>query len=214
MQGRDFKKSSSAFIDGFRYNIRSLYRYLKQRYENVQLGAKKLAASPSEMRKTILTRACRTSGLWTQFGYLCDVFIVKNNDQVSWYEELPVQALREGQFSSEEHYYSLTFEWGEWNGDVMSIERHPQADTAYTNVFLHPILRRYRYGEVISEHHILEDLFGVYSADGEKGSVLRRSGRSIKQYHREEHEIPLEIYLDKEFNSTIYKEFDSALVAV
>ncbi|NET56595.1 MAG: NAD(P)-binding domain-containing protein [Symploca sp. SIO2E6] len=214
MQGRDFKKSSSAFIDGFRYNIRSLYRYLKERYENIPLEAKKLAASPSEMRKAILTRSCRTSGLWTQFGYLCDVFIVNNNHQVSWYEELPVQALREGQFSSEEHYYSLTFEWGKWDGDVMAIERHPQADTAYTNVFLHPILRRYRYGELMSEHHILEDLFGVYCAEGEQGSVLKRSGRTIQQYHREEHEIPLEIYLEKQLNSAIEKQLDAALVAV
>jgi thioredoxin reductase len=203
MQGRDFKRSSSAFIDGFRYNIRSLYRYLKQRYENIQLGVKSLIATPREMRKTILNRACRTSGLWTQFGYLCDVFVVQNNAQVSWYEELPVQALEEGQFAEQEHYYSLTFEWGQWNGDVMAIERHPQADTAYTNVFLHPILRRYRYGELRSEHHILEDLFGVYCAEGERGSVLKRSGREIKEYHLQEHEIPLETYLEKQFSTTL-----------
>ncbi|EGJ31397.1 MULTISPECIES: NAD(P)-binding domain-containing protein [Moorena] len=202
MQGRDFKRSSSAFIDGFRYNIRSLYRYLKERYEGIKRGERKLQATPVTMRKAILERACRTSGLWTQFGYLCDVFVVHPTHEVTWYEELPIQALQEGQFSREYHYYSLTFEWGEWNGDVMSIERHPKSSQAYTNVFLHPILRRYSYGKLLNEHHILEDLFGIYSSSGERGSVVKRSGRNMRQYHQEEHEIPLEKY----FETQLYPE--------
>ncbi len=201
MQGRDFKRSSSAFIDGFRYNIRTLYRYLKERYQGIKREARKLQATPEILKEAILERACRTSALWTQFGYLCDVFVLHPTDEVSWYEELPIQALQEGEFSLEPHYYSLTFEWGEWKGDVMAIERHPRSSQAYTNVFLHPILRKYSYGELLSEHHILEDLFGIYDSNGERGSVLRRSGRSIKQYHQEEHEIPLERYLEKQLSS-------------
>ncbi len=201
MQGRDFKRSSSAFIDGFRYNIRSLYRYLKERYEGINRGQTQLEATPAVMSKAILERACRTSALWTQFGYLCDVLVVNGTDKVIWYEELPIQGLQEGQFSSEGHYYSLTFEWGEWNGDVMAIERHPSSSQAYTNVFLHPILRRYRYGQLLCEHHILEDLFGIYSSSREMGSVLKRSGRNMTQYHREEHEIPLKTYLEQQLAS-------------
>ena len=46
----------------------------------------------------VLERASRTSALWAQFGYLCDVFVVRGRNEITWYEELPFQALLEGAF--------------------------------------------------------------------------------------------------------------------
>lgn len=202
MQGRDFKKSSSAFIDGFRYNIRTLYRYLQTRYEGIYPTVKKVKSSPQMLQQVILERASRTSSLWTQFGYLCDVLVIKRDKWVEWYEELPYQSIQEGAFAGESHYYSLTLEWGKWDGDVMEIQRHPSASNAYTNVFLHPILRRYSYGKLISVHHILEELFGTYSSRKKPNILLRRNGLSSEQWHRQEHELPLEQYLEKELASS------------
>ncbi|MDJ0590932.1 MAG: NAD(P)-binding domain-containing protein [Pleurocapsa sp. MO_226.B13] len=199
MQGRDFKRSSSAFIDGFRYNIRTLCRYLLNRYDDMPIPMQTLQAMPQALSRAVLERACRTSALWAQFGYLCDVFVVRDAVTIDWYEELPLQALQEGDFATEAHYYSLTFEWGQWQGNVMAIARHPHADEAYKSVFLHPIIRRYCYGKLISEHHILEDLFGIYAAHRERGTVRSRNYRKITQYHQEMHEQPLEQYFEREF---------------
>ena len=199
MQGRDFKRSSSAFIDGFRYNIRTLSRYLLNRYDDLPIPMQRLQATPQALSRAVLERACRTSALWAQFGYLCDVFVMRDAVTIDWYEELPLQALQEGDFATEAHYYSLTFEWGQWQGDVMAIARHPHGDEAHRSVFLHPIIRRYAYGKLISEHHILEDLFGIYTAHRERGTVRSRSGREMTQYHQEMHEQPLEQYFEQEF---------------
>jgi thioredoxin reductase len=194
MQGLDFKRSSSAFIDGFRYNVRTLHRHLLERYEGKSAPVIRLAASAEALRRHVIERACRTSALWTQFGYLCDLILVDpESGEATVQEELPVHHV-EGLVADHDHAYTLTFEWGPWDGDVFQIERHPRHDTAHTNVFLHPIVRRWRRGELVAEHHVLEDLFGTYAAAGERGAVRRRSGRDMETYHREEHEQPMEAF--------------------
>ena len=191
MQGLDFKRSSSAFIDGFRYNVRTLFHYLMERYEGRPMPSARLSADAETLGTHVLERACRTSALWTQFGYLCDLYLVDDSDgRVRCLEELPL-AYVDDELGEEAHSYTLTFEWGSWDGDVFNIERHPRHEDASTNVFLHPIVRRFARGELLAEHHVLEDLFGTYSAATESGIVRRRSGRDMETYHREEHREPL-----------------------
>jgi len=205
-QARDFKKSSSAFIGGYRYNTRTLCRYLLGS-KDVKGCSKTLATTEIKpLAEKILERCNTNSALWAQFGYLSDI-LIKRDDSYEWYEEVPYQALSEGLFHNEVHLLSLTFEWGEWAGDVMEVQRHPTASKAYTNVFLHPILRRYRYGKLIAEHHLLEDLFGVYSAEGEQGNVLSRGGMPIQQYHQVQHVEPLEAFLETNRSEKVYHDF-------
>ena len=205
-QARDFKKSSSAFIGGYRYNARTLCRFLlgSKQAEGCLSSSAPLSAKP--LAALILDRCNTNSALWAQFGYLADV-LIKRSESYDWYSELPYQAIGEGLFASEEHVLTLTFEWGEWSGDVMEVQRHPTASKAYTNVFLHPILRRYRFGKIISEHHILEDLFGVYSVEGEQGNVLSRGGLPIDQYHLIQHVKPLEFFLERNLSGDLYHDF-------
>ncbi|MEM9490194.1 MAG: NAD(P)-binding domain-containing protein, partial [Myxococcota bacterium] len=193
MQSRDFKKSSSAFIDGYRYNVRTLSHFLREQYEQIPLPCSELDASGRALTEAAMARICRSSGLWAQFGHLCDLIVVDEDAGTArYYEELPVDYVHDSDFGRGSHYYTITFEWGTWHGDPFNIPRHPSHETAYTNAFLHPIVRRYRAGRVLHEHHVLEDLFGMYSARGESGAIRMRSGRTMEQYHREEHEVPLE----------------------
>ncbi|MEM7127313.1 MAG: NAD(P)-binding domain-containing protein [Chloroflexota bacterium] len=197
MQPRDFQRAGSAFIDGFRYNIRTLYHLLNKRYQGEPLPSQGLPLNVETISQAIQHRACRTSALWTQFGYLCDVMTVDEESQkAQYYEELPVDyVLTESEFRDHPHYYTITFEWGPWDGDVFAIQRHPNHETAYTNAFLHPIIRRYSGTTLMAEHHILEDLFGMYSFEGTANVYRTRSGRSMAQYHAEEHDQPLRDFL-------------------
>jgi len=205
-QARDFKRSSSAFIGGYRYNTRTLCKFLLGSNQPEGCLAPCVSFDSKILAARILERCNTNSALWAQFGYLSDV-LVKRRETYDWYQELPYQALGEGLFHSEEHVLSLTFEWGEWSGDVMEVQRHPTASKAFTNVFLHPILRRYRYGILISEHHILEDLFGVYSADGEQGNVISRGGLPIDEYHQVQHVQPLEAFFNRNISDKVYHDF-------
>ena len=46
MQVRDFKKSTSGFIHGFRYGVRALHRMLERQYHGVRLAARRAAGRP------------------------------------------------------------------------------------------------------------------------------------------------------------------------
>lgn len=190
MQSRDFRQSSSAFIDGFRYNVRTLFHLLEERYFQVSQGHTR-SLDPVEITSHILQRVCRASSLWTQFGFLSDVLVVDRDRQELLYrEDVPIAVVSEG-LESEAEVYTVTLEWGRWEGDVFAIDRHPHHDRADASVFLHPIVRRYRFGEPVSELHLLEDLLGVYGSGFETGMIRSHSGTEIEQYHREQHDTPL-----------------------
>lgn len=199
-QIRDFRVSASAFIDGFRYNCRTLFHILEEEHFGVRIPHETHPLRTEELVRLVTDRVCRSSALWTQFKFLCDAIVFdRDNQTFSYFYELPVDYMhtipdQEGRFE----YYLVSFEWGEWDGDVFEVERHPRAETAYTNVFLHPIVRRFNRGVLVAEHHILEDLFGTYSAAGESGIVLKRGGREIDRYHREEHHEPLTKFFDEQ----------------
>lgn len=192
MQTRDFKRASSAFVDGFRYNVRTLHAMLEARREGRPLPSRTLEATPAALTAAILERVSRASSLWAQFGYLCDVITVDEEaGTAAAREDLPLDLVREGGFDRPSHFYTVSLEWGSWDGDVFAIERHPNHEAAHTNVFLHPIVRRYDGLVQVDVHHVLEDLLGMYRIEGESGVVRERSGRELERYHLEEHVEPL-----------------------
>jgi len=198
-QARDFKRASSAFIAGFRYNTRTLHRFLRQRDEGQPLASTRLALDADALAEAVLARVNRTAALWVQFGYLCDAIVLKPSDGCArYYEEVPRDYVFESRLDKDADYFVIDFEWGKWAGDVFAIDRHPEHGQAHTNVFVHPIVRAYHNGEQIAEHHILEDLLGMFGAEGESGFVAARSDRDMRTYHRDEHEKPLKAFFTEQ----------------
>jgi thioredoxin reductase len=200
MQMRDFRRAASPFIDGFRYNVRTLYHLLEQRHHARPLPCEDVPLDPASIARIILERICRTSALWAQFGYLCDAILVDERaDVAKHFFELPLDYVHDSELGRSAHYYTITFEWGQWDGDVFNIERHPTHERADAGAFLHPIVRRFCRGRMVSQHHLLEDLLGMYCAVGETGTIESRGGRDMNSYHREEHEIPLRKFFEDQF---------------
>ncbi|MFG2060962.1 NAD(P)-binding domain-containing protein [Micromonospora sp. NPDC048871] len=162
-QARDVKHASSPFIDGFRYNLRTFTRLLRERYEQVPLSYATTPADPASLTKLMLDRVNWSSALWTQFEYLCDVFVRDEaTGDFRHYEDLPEDYAVE-RFAEATHWYTLALRWGrDEYGDVFAIERHPTPDRARESAFIHPVIRRYRGGELIAEQHLLEDLLAEW----------------------------------------------------
>lgn len=202
MQARDFKVSASAFIDGFRYNARSLAGIIYARITSLGLAVTTETLNVAMLVDYVEKRVCGTSSLWTQFGSLCDIIGYETIDgRYVVYQDLPVDYHME--FLKERHPNRsvLTFEWGRFDGDVFMIERHPSNKTAYTNVFLHPIIRTFNDDELVSTHHLLEDLFGMYSEQGAAATRIKIAGMSVQKYHRTEHRAPLMDYFSSVIQS-------------
>jgi thioredoxin reductase len=162
-QARDFRRASSAFIDGFRYNLRTLAALLGERYDGVPLRHDVVRADPDTLMSLILDRVNWSSALWTQFEYLCDAYVVDDaTGTARHYTDLP-EDYAVTRFRDEPHYYTVTLRWGRSDySDVFNIERHPQPDRATESAFIHPVIRRYRGDELVEEKHLLEDLLAEW----------------------------------------------------
>jgi len=201
MQAQDFRQASSAFIDGFRYNVRTLFHALEERYFDVPVPGRTLSMDPGALAEHVLRRVCRASSLWTQFGFLADILIVdRARQRIRYREDMPVDVVAEG-LEHEDEVYTVTLEWGRWDGDVFAIDRHPHRDRADASVFLHPIVRRYERGVKVAEVHLLEDLLGVYGTGFETGMIRSHNGTEIEQYHHEQHDTPLLEWLTEQLGA-------------
>ncbi len=83
-QSRDFKKQTSAFIHGFRYGIRALTHMLDEKYHGIEWPHRRVP--PDGLADAVLARINRTSALFQQFGFLCDVVTADGR----YYEEMPL----------------------------------------------------------------------------------------------------------------------------
>ena len=173
-QDRDFRRASSAFIDGFRYNLRTLTALLCERYGGIPLEHDMLPADPLALVTAILDRVNHSSALWTQFEYLCDVLVVDaTTGRVRRFRDLP-EDYAVTRFGHEPHYYTVALRWGrEGHPDVFAIDRHPEPGRAAESAFIHPVVRRYRCAELVAELHLLEDLLAEWRRGDRHVAPLR-----------------------------------------
>ncbi len=161
MQVRDWKKSTSGFIHGFRYGVRALHRMLESRYEGVEWPHRVVPAEPGALMEAVLARVNRSSALWQQFGFMCDSISV-GGGRARYCEELPLDYARE-RYRGGSHF-TISLEYGPDHDahDPFDIEvaRIKQDETARAEEghYLHPVVRHYRDGELEATHHVTENL--------------------------------------------------------
>jgi hypothetical protein len=162
-QMRDFKKTTSGFIHGFRYNTRALFRMLEKKYHGQDLPSREVEPTAEGLMLAAMERINRSSALWQQYGFLHDVIVLPSDGgNARYYEELPLAYVHETSLSASDHYYTLALEFGHIHGDPFAIERKPMVDAADESVFLHPVIRRWNGPLLVGEYHLLENLFGEW----------------------------------------------------
>ncbi|HXU00234.1 MAG TPA: NAD(P)-binding domain-containing protein [Polyangia bacterium] len=177
MQQRDRKKYMSAFIHGFRYNIRTLCQILQSRYHAVPMPVAEVGGSAAELGGALLAQMNRSSALWQQPGFLADALVLDRKSQrARYFEALPVDYVKDHLLESGS-VLMLTLEFGKSQADPFYFERVQREDTknAANSTFLHPVVRCYERGRLVSEHHVLEDL--------------------AAEWKEPEHVNPLQVYL-------------------
>lgn len=163
MQMRDYKKTTSGFIHGFRYNIEFLARLFEQKYHHKPLSSLPVSPTAEAIADKIIQRVNQTSALWQQFGFLCDSIVIsQSRATANYYQNIPVDYIHDGELGQSEDYYLLTLEYGADHDqsdpfNVTRIERH-DAERANQSQFLHPVIRHFNKSQLVSEHHIIEDL--------------------------------------------------------
>ncbi|WP_439657966.1 NAD(P)-binding domain-containing protein [Lentzea sp. HUAS TT2] len=179
-QSRDFKKSTSGFIHGFRYGVRALHRIAEQRYHGVDWPSRDIAAG--DVTEAIIERVNRTSALWQLFAFMADAVLTLKDGTVRYVEEVPVAHLHEavarGEFGDVESYLAVTLEYGADHDKINPFDiaagRNSQDDTSgLDGRYLHPVVRRFRGGELVDEHHITENLENEWDSETVHKAPLR-----------------------------------------
>ena len=167
MQMRDFKRTQSSFIHGFRYNVRALYKILRLKNLGEPWPAVELDYEVEAVRDHILDRLNRASALWHQPKFFCDVMVVnKDRNKVSYLNELSYDYLADSEIGKEEEYFQVCLEYGPDHPDFpFEFDRYAESGKADLNPQLHPIIRHFRNGEKVAEHHVLEELEGIWKDD-------------------------------------------------
>jgi thioredoxin reductase len=165
MQVRDFKRSTSGFIHGFRYGVRALHRLLERKYHQVALPRRRLAAAAPVLMEAVIARVNRTSALWQLFGFLADVVVVDPAEaSACYYEELPLDHVHQSEIGASESYFAVTLEYGPNHDrhDPFDVDVHRigqgEVDRTGESRYLHPVVRHYRRGVLAAEHHVTENL--------------------------------------------------------
>lgn len=169
-QVRDFKKSTSGFIHGFRYGVRALHRILEFRHHGVPWPRRPLERTADPVRAAadaVVERVNSSSALWQQFAFLGDALVVGPDGELRYHEEIPVdhlhRAVDDGVLGEVDHYFTVTLEYGADHDRVdpfdVSVARLAQSDTGGLDArYLHPVIRRFRAGRLLAEHHMTENL--------------------------------------------------------
>ena len=177
MQARDYKRSTSSFIHGFRYTVRALGRIFGCRYHGESWPHETLSLNPESLTEFVLNRLSRTSALWQLSGFLCDLMVLRT-DNAMVFEEVPVDLLRHGYFGSSILRISMTLEFGQPKGNVFSIVRDPRPKMADKSTFLHPVIRVFNGKNCLETLHLLEDLHADWTKE-----VHRKPLRSFFERH-------------------------------
>jgi thioredoxin reductase len=156
MHMRDYRRTFSGFIHGFRYNIEALVRNLMKRHHGTPWPRKVLPGAAKDLLEHVVERVHGNSALFQQPGFFCDAAVWTPDSGFLYYEELPVGLLDELSISGLPHF-TLTMEYGHQEyPDPFNIERFP--DDGERSHFIHPVIR-YSSGNGASvEHHVPEDL--------------------------------------------------------
>lgn len=154
-QGQDWKHGTSAFIHGFRYNIRCVTQYITDTF------SKAVYSRVNEVVDRALTQLNRSSCLLHRFDFFGDAVWVYP-DRYEYVAHLPLAAP-----APADAVYSVRL----WLGydDRNAFEprfRQPQTGNPYTrdiSVFIHPIIRIVdASGECMSELHLPENAFNRF----------------------------------------------------
>ena len=166
MAGRD-RKAASGFIHGFRYNVRTLFHLLEERYEGIPYPSVsyplETQADLETVAEEMLRRMSTTDALYQLYGVLGDA-LVFSEDQVTIYRDLPVAYMQQNRdLHADQHVITLTLEYGfeRYPAQAVALDFISVADESADRAcaaYLHPVFRHYWDGQLLEETHLGESL--------------------------------------------------------
>lgn len=100
-------------------------------------------------------------------GFIGDYFY-PDGDKVHYGFSLPINHVLESLAKEKRQFFTVTLEYGiDADFDPFTANRIHRENVAASDhsQFLHPIIREYQGTELVSEHHVIEDLLAIWKED-------------------------------------------------
>lgn len=170
MQMRDYKKNQSESVQGFRHNIAFLFKHLWHQQSGEVKEGVEMPADARKLAEHIIRRVNQTASLWQQTGYFADCAVYDSASQhFHYYCGNPLDFILECEQTRNQHAFVVTLEFGQKRIDqyenIFAIDRIRKDNytCASMSTSIHPIIRHYYNGHLISEHHVVEDFDCVWN---------------------------------------------------
>ncbi|MCM2561183.1 NAD(P)-binding domain-containing protein [Lutimaribacter sp. EGI FJ00015] len=177
MQSRDFKKTMSGFVHGFRYNIRCLVEFVAARLTGAAYPHATAPLDAQALGALLIDRFSTASGIFLQPGFLGDVVVLDGPDAGAIYTDVPVDWTDDAPGFAGRTLLRATLEFGNFGANSMHVKREHTLDGSTPDPFIHPVLRLVRDGEVLAQTHLSDHLDSDWRApaakDAGNGTVQR-----------------------------------------
>ncbi|MDY6938978.1 MAG: NAD(P)-binding domain-containing protein [Cyanobacteriota bacterium] len=184
MHSRDYKKTMSGFVHGFRYNVAALAQILKVKNHRIEWPCYEIPAKVDEIVDNIFRRINLSSAMFLQPGYFGDV-MVRNDRKFQYYDDMAMDYVLEGEIGKSQSFYTITLEYGNSSGyELMTVDRDIEWKNAHQTGYLHPIIRYYEKGVLQREHHVFEDLENEWYLDRYIEPVREFYQQELKRHNR------------------------------
>jgi len=133
-QHHDWKKGTSAFIHGFRYNCEYLYKYLTNNITYTFID------NPPALVKKVFDQLNNSSALFHRFDQFCDL-VGLGEDGFHYIQEIPFAAVNQFVQPSWSKYFTINLGYTRDFADTFQqvINNHPR--DAEKSKFIHPLIR-------------------------------------------------------------------------
>ena len=188
MQSLDYKKSSGAFIHGFRYLIKCFVNInynLPNQMKLIKFGDRRnYDVFLSSIIQYIILRMNTSSAIYQMFGHLANViFYNKQTKEAIYQEEVPYRHMidRNVKYSEQMIYFIITLEYG---APVNEIDKLGKRETAVghenRSTLLHPLIQIYDYDHsIIDVVNFDEDLYAIFT---DKKKYVDKLERLLRSY--------------------------------
>lgn len=161
MQYRDYKKTMSGFVHGFRHNVKVLAQFVSDRLTGSEYPSEAVTPERAALTDRIIDRISTASGMFLQPSFLGDVMGLSGPGAGRCWEDVPMAwALSENGPAARGECLTVTLEFGDFGMNPMHVKRRHEAHGETPDPFIHPVVRHYVDGEMVGTTHLSDHLDG------------------------------------------------------
>ncbi|MCV3270475.1 NAD(P)-binding domain-containing protein [Roseobacter sinensis] len=171
MQSRDYRKTMSGFVHGFRHNVKCLAEFVAGRVQGTPYPNTQTPLDAETLTTAIIERISTCSGMFLQPGFLCDVIEVAGPQPGRSFHDVPVAWVQETDTVGRDHL-RITLEYGDFGGDSMHVKRQHNVFGDTPDAFIHPVIRHIRDGVQVGEVHLADHLDADWRPREDRGDDI------------------------------------------